>query len=871
MRGELTRRSPAALGIAGLILVGWFGCSGDGGRITDPDPLAQEPVVSDPLSSALPSLVAGTDPFSLEIAQQTAGGSDVAYIALPPGTVSNGRSAIITSDQVEDTLKVTIVDGGFDPIPFSAAAGDVVQIRVLAASGDQLVLLSITVPARRKPRVIRTVPPRNKTDVPLNQSVVIVFSEPVAPASLSASSVQLIRGTSQVPGRLELIDGAGLAAVFVPFATLQANVEYRLRINQSVVDLDGDPLESTVTSTFRTGSDTLQAPSFVRISPDTVHLNGVQLPATYQLTATVHDARGDVLTDQPVFWSSSDPGKLTVSPAGRLTALASGTFSVSARAANLPPATAMVFVTGAPASAEVSPSPASVPAEESIALAATLRDASGEVVPAKVTWTSSAPDIATLSSVPGAMAATVTGVREGSAIIRASAGEASGTTTVTVTPRRSTASVSVTPEAATIVIDGMKPLVATTRDASGKVIPGRAVVWATDNTAVATINALGEISAIGPGTVRATATSDGVSGSATITVIALRFVAISATYGHSCGLTAEGSAYCWGRFTTRDDGEQGPSLIPAAVPGGHVFKSITAGMTHSCGVTTGGEAYCWGYGDAGQLGDGTGEHHFTPARVTGGLTFESIVAGGPHTCALTTEDRAFCWGLNQWGQIGDGTPTQFPDVQLRRHAPTPVSGNHRFAALDAGASDHSCGLATGGSVFCWGRGDFGKLGNGSTAHSSVPVRVGTAETFASIASGWHQACALNLEGIAYCWGLAAPPIGQQLSPRPIDTNLRFSALAAGSSHVCGITGDGVLYCWGFNEEGRLGDGTTQTRSTPTLVTGGHTFSAVTGGGAHSCALTTQGIAYCWGLNNEGQLGNGTTTNSTVPVEVAGQR
>ncbi len=68
--------------------------------------------------------------------------------------------------------------------------------------------------------------------------------------------------------------------------------------------------------------------------------------------------------------------------------------------------------------------------------------------------------------------------------------------------------------------------------------------------------------------------------------------------------------------------------------------------------------------------------------------------------------------------------------------------------------------------------------------------------------------------------------------------------------------------------GRLGDGTTTTKMTPVLVSGGLSFASVSAGETHTCGVTTGGDAYCWGDNFEGLLGDGTTTNSSVPVRVS---
>lgn len=94
-------------------------------------------------------------------------------------------------------------------------------------------------------------------------------------------------------------------------------------------------------------------------------------------------------------------------------------------------------------------------------------------------------------------------------------------------------------------------------------------------------------------------------------------------------------------------------------------------------------------------------------------------------------------------------------------------------------------------------------------------------------------------------------------------------IAAGTDHTCAIARDGSVRCWGENSSGQLGDGTTNSTSTPVAASGLRQVAALTAGGAHTCALTQAGAVWCWGANGTGQLGNGTTMDSAVPVRVSG--
>jgi alpha-tubulin suppressor-like RCC1 family protein len=145
---------------------------------------------------------------------------------------------------------------------------------------------------------------------------------------------------------------------------------------------------------------------------------------------------------------------------------------------------------------------------------------------------------------------------------------------------------------------------------------------------------------------------------------ALTFDSITAGYAHTCGLTSAGQAYCWGDNTDGQlgDGSNANQLTPVPVAGGLTFSSISAGFYHTCAITTTGAGYCWGKNDpnsledgGGQLGTGNQTSTNTPAAVVGGHLFRSISAGELMSCGVTTGNIVYCWGDNEFGQLGDGT------------------------------------------------------------------------------------------------------------------------------------------------------------------------------------------------------------------------
>ena len=139
----------------------------------------------------------------------------------------------------------------------------------------------------------------------------------------------------------------------------------------------------------------------------------------------------------------------------------------------------------------------------------------------------------------------------------------------------------------------------------------------------------------------------------------LTFTQISAGGGHSCAVTAAGAGYCWGansRHELASGLNDSVVTAPAAITGGLTFRLVTAGGAHTCGLTTDSLAYCWGKNDAGQVGDSSMVERPAPVAVYGGIRFKDLRAGASHTCGITAANVVYCWGDESRGQLGRGYP-----------------------------------------------------------------------------------------------------------------------------------------------------------------------------------------------------------------------
>jgi alpha-tubulin suppressor-like RCC1 family protein len=526
-------------------------------------------------------------------------------------------------------------------------------------------------------------------------------------------------------------------------------------------------------------------------------------------------------------------------------------------------------------------------------LTATARDHTGNpVVGNPVTWASSDESVATVSQT-----GVVTALAVGSTSISATAAGKTGTATATVSgaSQEPVATVSVSPGPLTLAKGGAQLFEAILEDQAGNLLFGRAVSWASSDPSVATVSLTGVVTGVAPGTATITATAEEKSGTSQVSVSIVAFSAIAAGGDHTCALTADGAAWCWGRAESGQLGVSGLagscviegqpvpcSLSPVQVQGGLSFDRLAGGGAHTCGLTRDGVAFCWGDNSRGQLGDNTIESRDVPVPVATDVRFARIDAGAQHTCGLTAAGTAYCWGRNDRGQLGDGTTAE-------RHQPVRVTGNRSFRLIVAGGVEigHTCAIGTDGVDYCWGDNERGQLGNGNgglgredTDPHPEPAAVLGTVLFDSLSAGLgRHTCGLTHSGIAYCWGEnTAGALGDgstvdRLVPVAVSGGFSFRWISAGgaSGHTCGIIAGSAAYCWGDNGQGQIGDNTTTDRLQPTPVSGALAFSFVDAGYRHTCGLATNRILYCWGSNSSGQLGINATGDRLSPTEVAGQR
>lgn len=246
-----------------------------------------------------------------------------------------------------------------------------------------------------------------------------------------------------------------------------------------------------------------------------------------------------------------------------------------------------------------------------------------------------------------------------------------------------------------------------------------------------------------------------------------------------------------------------------------------------------------------------------------------VSAGGQTSCETRTDATAWCWGRNNFGQLGDGTTSASP-------TPRQVAGSADWASLSTSGST-TCGTKLDGTLWCWGLDNFGQLGIGRGKSRSTPVQVGTSATWRSVSTSWFHTCATRANGTLWCWGgnlrgqLGNGTFENRGTPTRVGTDSDWASVTTGGYYTCGVRTDATAWCWGQNTFGQLGNANVSPQPKPVRVPGTQAWGQLSAGWAHTCGVTVEGSAWCWGLNRRGQLGDGTKALRRAPVAVSGDR
>ncbi|XP_077975128.1 E3 ubiquitin-protein ligase HERC2-like isoform X2 [Styela clava] len=288
----------------------------------------------------------------------------------------------------------------------------------------------------------------------------------------------------------------------------------------------------------------------------------------------------------------------------------------------------------------------------------------------------------------------------------------------------------------------------------------------------------------------------------------------------------------------------------------HICKvSVNSGGKHILALSSDGEVYSWGEGGDGKLGHGSRTSHDRPRIIESlrGVEVVDISAGGSHSAAISSRGKLYTWGKGRYGRLGHGDS----EDRLKPKMVEVLDGYHvRCVACGSGDAQTLCvtykddSMEESGIVWSWGDGDYGKLGRGGSEMSKVPVQIDGLKNkyIISVKCGSQFSLALSKAGLVYTWGkgdyfrlghgtdqhVRFPKVVEDLRGRKVID------VATGSLHVIVCSEEGEVYAWGDNDEGQIGDSTTQAAERVVLIKSlsDQGVDRVACGSAHSIAWST---------------------------------
>jgi alpha-tubulin suppressor-like RCC1 family protein len=410
---------------------------------------------------------------------------------------------------------------------------------------------------------------------------------------------------------------------------------------------------------------------------------------------------------------------------------------------------------------------------------------------------------------------------------------------------------------------------------------------------------------------------------------------VSCGYRHVAAIKTDGTLWVWGnqQYGRLGNAVIGPgnAITPITTfSGGTDWRQVSYARSHTVAIKTDGTLWTWGFGGNGRLGNAVTTNTSTPVTTfAGGTNWKQVSGGSFHMAAIKTDGTLWTWGNGGNGQLGDTSVTTIISTPITTFAggtnwkQVSCGYNHTIALTDDGVNkllfvwgngrvtgndinnnipnslsgtnwkqvssggQHTAAIKTDGTLWAWGSGSTGRLGNAVTTNASTPITTFAGGTnWKQVSSGFSFITAIKTDGTLWTWGNGNyGQLGTLL-----ENNLRFTpvttfaggtnwadtataepedlyTLSAGNVHTAAIKTDGTLWTWGLGTSGQLGNRAITNISTPiTTFAGGTNWKQVSSGNAHTAAIKTDGTLWTWGAGSTGRLGNGVTTgNISTPI------
>lgn len=286
-----------------------------------------------------------------------------------------------------------------------------------------------------------------------------------------------------------------------------------------------------------------------------------------------------------------------------------------------------------------------------------------------------------------------------------------------------------------------------------------------------------------------------------------------------------------------------------------------------------GGLWMWGSNQLALLGNNNTIDRSSPVQTVSGGTNWKMVSVDFVSAGIKTDGTLWVWGDDTCGQTGTDSFTKF-----NRSSPVQtVSSGTDWKSVDVGQEETTVAIKSNGTLWVWGRGGSGQMGNGASTDRSSPVQtIAGGNNWNQAASGFFSVAATKTDGTLWVWGygsygrFALNVSGTQFCNSPIQTISQtccWKKVVNGRCNLMATKTDGTLWVWGRNTGGVLGNNDTINRSSPVqTISSGTNWKDISVGLNHSAAIKTDGTLWLWGCNGTYSLGASGTAARSSPVQ-----